>query len=123
MAFINGDLSVAVQFFSFMIDRKYKISSINGSMRLIWILVVIFFLFSRAVAQTAELRGATEEELQKILGRSRAKKGMFEGDLEEGELEIGQVSALIKDIKPAAEVVKEIWEGYKNALQELGVRS
>ena len=69
--------------------------------------------------KTAELRGATEEELQKILGRARAKKGMFEGDLEEGELEIGQVSALIKDIKPAAEVVKEIWEGYTEALLEL----
>lgn len=59
--------------------------------------------------QEAEDRGATAEELQQILGRGRAKKGMFEGDLEEGELEVGQVSALIKTIQPAAEIVQEIW--------------
>ncbi len=70
----------------------------------------------------AELRGATEEELQKILGRARAKKGMFEGDLEEGELEIGQVSALIKNIKPAAEVVKEIWNDYQSTLMRLQIK-
>ena len=43
------------------------------------------------------------EQLQELLGKGRARKGMFEGDLDEGELEIGEVSALIKDIKPAAE--------------------
>ncbi len=58
----------------------------------------------------AETRGATKEELTQLLGRARAKKGMFEGDMEEGELEIGQVSALIKEMKPAGEVVKELWE-------------
>lgn len=73
--------------------------------------------------RAAELRGAPEEEMIKILGRSRAKKGMFEGDLSEGELEIGQVSALIKDMKPAAEVVDEIWNGYLNTLEELVVNS
>ena len=62
--------------------------------------------------KNAELNGATEEQLKNLLGRGRAKKGMFEGDLENGELEIGQVSALIKEIKPAAEVVKEIWEEF-----------
>ena len=61
----------------------------------------------------AELRGDDEEQLKNLLGRGRAKKGMFEGDLNEGELEIGQVSALIKEIKPAAEVVKEIWKDFK----------
>ena len=61
----------------------------------------------------AELRGDNEEQLKNLLGRGRAKKGMFEGDLNEGELEIGQVSALIKEIKPAAEVVKEIWNDFK----------
>lgn len=55
----------------------------------------------------AEKKGATEEELQKLLGRGRAKKGMFEGKIDDGELEIGQVSALIKNIQPAAEIVKE----------------
>jgi enoyl-[acyl-carrier protein] reductase II len=62
--------------------------------------------------QSAESRCVSKEEMQQLLGRARAKKGMFEGDLEEGELEIGQVSGLIHEIKPAADVVKEIWEGF-----------
>ncbi|MES2003201.1 MAG: nitronate monooxygenase [Bacteroidota bacterium] len=73
--------------------------------------------------RAAELRGASEEEMQQLLGRARAKKGMFEGDLDEGELEIGQVSALIKEIKPAAEVVREIVLDYETALNELKIRS
>ncbi|MDB5249910.1 MAG: nitronate monooxygenase [Segetibacter sp.] len=66
--------------------------------------------------KAAEDRGATKEELLHILGRGRAKKGMFEGELEEGELEIGQVSSLINSIKPAAEVVDEIWQDFGLAL-------
>lgn len=66
----------------------------------------------------AENRGATAEELQLLLGRARAKKGMFEGNLEEGELEIGQVAALVKEIKPAVEVVKEIWEDFLQTIAE-----
>ncbi|SFV32709.1 NAD(P)H-dependent flavin oxidoreductase [Thermoflavifilum thermophilum] len=62
--------------------------------------------------QEAENRCASVEELKNLLGRSRAKKGMFEGDLENGELEIGQICALVREIKPAAEVVKEIWEEF-----------
>ena len=62
----------------------------------------------------AELRGASEEELKTILGRARAKKGMFEGDMNEGELEIGQVSAIIHDIKPAKEIVEEIVMEFEN---------
>ena len=64
----------------------------------------------------AEENCASKEELEKILGRARAKRGMFEGDLEEGELEIGQVSALIKNIKPAATIVKEMWEEFQLSL-------
>ena len=60
---------------------------------------------------------ASAEELRKLLGKGRAKKGMFEGDLEQGELEIGQVSALIKDIKPAADIVREIWLQFNEALK------
>lgn len=60
---------------------------------------------------------ATVEMLRKLLGKGRAKKGMFEGDLQEGELEIGQVCALIKDIKPAAEIVKELWLQFTEALE------
>ncbi len=60
--------------------------------------------------QQAESGGASREALQALLGRGRAKKGMFEGDLIEGELEIGQVSALIRQIKPAAAIVEEMWQ-------------
>ncbi|MFL9481161.1 NAD(P)H-dependent flavin oxidoreductase [Chitinophagaceae bacterium LWZ2-11] len=63
----------------------------------------------------AEAAGASEEDLKQILGRGRAKKGMFEGDLDEGELEIGQVSALIKNIQPAGDVVAEIWSDFVTA--------
>lgn len=69
--------------------------------------------------QLAENNCASLEELQQLLGRARAKKGMFEGDLEEGELEIGQVSAIINEIKPAAEVVNEIWSEYLSTLNDL----
>lgn len=74
--------------------------------------------FFEAIRQ-AELRGADIDELKTLLGRARAKKGMFEGDLNEGELEIGQVSAMIHAIKPAAEVVEEIWSEYSAAVKEL----
>jgi enoyl-[acyl-carrier protein] reductase II len=60
----------------------------------------------------AESRGASVEELKNILGRARAKKGMFEGDLVEGELEIGQVSSSINNILPAADIVTEIWNEF-----------
>ncbi|MEO1012070.1 MAG: nitronate monooxygenase [Bacteroidota bacterium] len=69
--------------------------------------------------QEAYDQGATKAELQKLLGRGRAKKGMFEGDLEEGELEIGQVSALIKEIKPAREIVKELMDEFRLAQEEI----
>jgi enoyl-[acyl-carrier protein] reductase II len=64
----------------------------------------------------AEQRGADAEELKALLGRARAKKGMFEGDLSEGELEIGQVSALVKKIQPAKDIVKEIWHEFREIL-------
>ncbi len=66
----------------------------------------------------AELRGAGVEELQQILGRARAKKGMFEGDMQEGELEIGQAGAMLDRILPAGEIVKKVWEEFMNGLAE-----
>lgn len=63
-------------------------------------------------------RGASIEELKELLGRGRAKKGMFEGDLVEGELEIGQVSGMIDKVQPAAEILQEILEEYRTALAE-----
>lgn len=74
--------------------------------------------FSEEVAE-AEKRGAGTEELTNILGRARAKKGMFEGDLDEGELEIGQVSASIQEIKPAAMIVEEIYQEFTDTLDKL----
>lgn len=66
--------------------------------------------------QAAEARGADETELKQILGRARAKLGMHDGNLDDGELEIGQVSALVKDILPAGEIVKNIWSEFSEAL-------
>jgi enoyl-[acyl-carrier protein] reductase II len=63
--------------------------------------------------KAAEDNGADKDTLTALLGRARAKTGMFEGHLAEGELEIGQVSAMINTIQPAAEIVKEIWEEFE----------
>src|SRR5258705_3583151 len=71
--------------------------------------------FYKAV-QEAETRGANVEELKELLGRARAKKGMFEGQLEEGELEIGQVSANLDTILRAAKIVDEVGQEVKEAL-------
>lgn len=68
----------------------------------------------------AEERGATREELAVLLGKGRAKKGIFEGDLDQGELEIGQVAAAIRDIKPAGEILSEIWSDYGRLKRKLG---
>ena len=70
------------------------------------------------LVQQAENKGASTDELKKLLGRGRAKLGMFEGNLAEGELEIGQVSAIIKTIKPAAEIVQEMYKEYEAALKQ-----
>ena len=67
--------------------------------------------------QQAEKKGASAEELAKLLGSGRAKKGMYEGNLDEGELEIGQVSALLEDVLPAALIVENIWKEFNDALR------
>ncbi|RDY58301.1 NAD(P)H-dependent flavin oxidoreductase [Flagellimonas nanhaiensis] len=69
--------------------------------------------------QEAYANGASVEELKELLGRARAKKGMFEGDLNEGELEIGQVSGLINDIKPAGQIVEDLMAEFKRAKTEV----
>ena len=71
------------------------------------------------IIQEAELSGKSKDELMQLLGRGRAKKGMFEGDLEEGELEIGQVSALIHEIKPAAEIVRQMISEFNQVSSKL----
>ncbi|WP_044200508.1 nitronate monooxygenase family protein [Flammeovirga sp. OC4] len=74
--------------------------------------------FYERVAE-AEARGASKEELVEILGKRRSKKGIFEGDLDEGEIEIGQVSSQIDSIKSAGEVVSEMMEEFNTAKNQL----
>jgi enoyl-[acyl-carrier protein] reductase II len=75
--------------------------------------------FEAAVA-AAEANGATAETLNLLLGRARAKLGMFEGNLEDGELEIGQVSAMLNAIQPAARILEGIWQGFLLEKEKLG---
>jgi len=77
--------------------------------------------FALRVAE-AEANGASPEELEALLGRARAKKGMFEGDLSEGELEIGQVSAMLDRVESAEHILQAIWQEFlaeKNRLSQL----
>jgi enoyl-[acyl-carrier protein] reductase II len=73
--------------------------------------------------QKAELRCATADELNQLLGRGRAKKGMFEGNLDEGELEIGQVSASVKNILPAGQIVDAILHEFEKTRKDSGMWS
>lgn len=66
----------------------------------------------------AQKKCASPVELKQLLGKGRAKKGIFEGDLKDGELEIGQVSAILKDIKPVEKIISEIWLEFSEALQK-----
>lgn len=71
------------------------------------------------VVEEAQLRGASPEELKELLGRGRAKKGIFEGDLDEGELEIGQVAALIKEIEPVSHIMETLLEEFKETKKHI----
>lgn len=64
-------------------------------------------------------KGPSVEDLKELLGRARAKRGMFEGDLEEGELEIGQVSGLIHKVQPVADIVNELLSEYREAIKDV----
>jgi len=74
--------------------------------------------FAQAI-QKAELAGTDREKLSELLGKGRAKAGMFEGDEIEGELEIGQIAALIDEVLPAKEIMVSLINEYKQALKEL----
>jgi enoyl-[acyl-carrier protein] reductase II len=65
--------------------------------------------------EAAEQAGASKESLQILLGKGRAKKGMLEGDMKDGELEIGQVSTLIRDILPAADIIENLWFEFRKS--------
>jgi enoyl-[acyl-carrier protein] reductase II len=99
--------------------KNVVIDSIEGSTMLSLKKVVPVRLVKNqffSLVKEAEEKGASEEELKKLLGRGRAKKGMFEGDMEQGELEIGQVSTLIKTIEPAGVIVRNMWQEFSVAL-------
>ncbi len=68
--------------------------------------------------KNAELKGATTDQLKILLGKGRAKTGIFNGDLDAGELEIGQIAAAINEIKPAARIIEDIWFEYNNLKKE-----
>ncbi len=74
--------------------------------------------FQKAV-ETAESNGASAEELKELLGKGRAKRGIFEGDMEEGELEIGQVAALFHNRQTVEEVMNELVNGFENAKEQI----
>lgn len=105
--------------------KQKIITAAEGDTRLQLKKLVPVRLLKNAFAETialAEADGADQATLSALLGRARAKLGMFEGDLEQGELEIGQVSALLKEIRPAAVILKEIWEEFsaeKNRISQL----
>lgn len=71
--------------------------------------------------QEAETRGASVQELAELLGSRRAKKGIFEGDTQEGELEIGQIAAALRKIESASDVINDILSGYVNARKRLSL--
>lgn len=73
----------------------------------------------REAVEMAEARGASAEELRELLGRGRAKRGIFEGDLEEGELEIGQVASLFREQQSVSEVMKELLEEYDRTRERM----
>lgn len=102
--------------------KEYVINSKEGDTILtLKELAPVRLLKNKFYEQVSELykTNPTKEELQNLLGRARAKKGMFEGDLEEGELEIGQIAGLIHEIKPAAEVVEEMINEFNEAKTEV----
>ncbi|MDR1407238.1 MAG: nitronate monooxygenase [Tannerella sp.] len=73
----------------------------------------------RTTVEALEERGATAGELRELLGRGRARKGIFEGNLSEGELEIGQVASLFRDLQSVDEVMKDLVDGYAAALERV----
>lgn len=105
--------------------KKYVLDSAEGSTRLLMkrLIPVRLMLnnFANMVVE-AEIKGATINQLAELLGSGRCKRGVFEGDLEGGELEIGQVAALLNKKETAAEIIRDIVNGYKTELQRLSTQ-
>ena len=119
---IGSAFAVAEESSAHINFKKRIINAIEGDTKLrMKKLVPVRLLkneFADAVEQ-AEAEGANMVQLVELLGRARAKLGMFEGDMEQGELEIGQVSAMLDEIKPAAQILTEIWEEFLEEKQRL----
>ena len=102
--------------------KKMIINSNEGDTRLMMKKLVPVRLLKNKFyydVEKAESTCATADELKNLLGKGRAKTGMFEGDLEEGELEIGQVASLINEIQPAGKIVEDMMKEYKEALKRI----
>lgn len=106
----SEESSAHINFKNAVVDAKEGETQL--SLKLLTPVRLIKNKFWQQVAE-AEANGATKEQLQELLGRARAKRGMFEGDLEEGELEIGQISGYINQIKPADVIVNEIVKEFR----------
>jgi len=102
--------------------KQKIIGTIDGSTKLsLKQLIPVRLIRNKFLNSVEELeyKGASKEDLLKLLGTGRAKLGMFDGDVDEGELEIGQISSLINEIKPIKEIFKEIIAEFEIAKKEL----
>lgn len=103
--------------------KQLLLNSVDGDTQLVMKKLVPVRLLKNKFyhnIKDAEDKGAGIEELKGILGKGRARKGMYEGDIENGELEIGQVAGMIREIKPAGEIVNEIINEFFSRIKELG---
>ncbi|MFC3560956.1 NAD(P)H-dependent flavin oxidoreductase [Pedobacter jamesrossensis] len=119
---IGSAFAVAEESSAHPLFKDKIISSVEGDTKLSMKKLVPVRLLKNKFAdivEQAEAEGASQNQLTELLGRARAKLGMFEGDVEKGELEIGQVSAMLKEIKPAAQILTEIWQEFIDAKDSL----
>jgi len=117
---ISQESSAHVNFKNYVVDSKEGDTLLSiKSLTPVRLLRNKFF----DLIHNAENNCASKEELQKLLGQGRAKKGIFEGDIDEGELEIGQIASIIDKVLPANEIMRRIIDQYKSALKKLQNKS
>lgn len=119
---IGSAFAIAEESSAHQAFKNKIISSTEGDTRLAMKKLVPVRLlkneFADAIAK-AEAEGADRNLLLELLGQARAKLGMFEGDMENGELEIGQVSAMLNEVKPAKQILEEIWQEFIEGVKHL----
>lgn len=119
---IGSAFAVAEESSAHQLFKNKIISSAEGDTKLAMKKLVPVRLLKNEFADAvylAEAEGADKMQLTELLGKARAKLGMFEGDIENGELEIGQVAAMLKEIKPAAQILNNIWDEFLEAKERL----